>query len=221
MLSIREYLEAGETTISNLLFDHYQKIGLKDDEFLFLLQLFRSQNAGDLFPDLMAIAETMGKTPDTIYKLLNQLVSRGFIRLPVFQKIQLFLQTSKEKQVVANHEDEIKQLYQGFEKEFGRPLSPIELEMIGQWLNTDHYSTELIRLALREAVLNQAYSLKYIDRILLAWERKNITTKEQVAADQKKRKDSMIQNEIEQQGQTQESLPKVTLHNWLNPEDSE
>ena len=45
MLSIREYLEAGETTISNLLFDHYQKIGLKDDEFLFLLQLFRSQNA--------------------------------------------------------------------------------------------------------------------------------------------------------------------------------
>ena len=94
---------------------------------------FRSQNAGDLFPDLMAIAETMGKTPDTIYKLLNQLVSRGFIRietqqnqkgqmmdtydlLPVFQKIQLFLQTSKEKQVVANHEDEIKQLYQGFEK---------------------------------------------------------------------------------------------------------
>ena len=37
---------------------------------------FRSQNAGDLFPDLMAIAETMGKTPDTIYKLLNQLVSR-------------------------------------------------------------------------------------------------------------------------------------------------
>ena len=25
MLSIREYLEAGETTISNLLFDHYQK----------------------------------------------------------------------------------------------------------------------------------------------------------------------------------------------------
>ena len=67
----------------------------------------------------------------------------------------------------------------------------------------------------------QKIGLKYIDRILLAWERKNITTKEQVAADQKKRKDSMIQNEIEQQGQTQESLPKVTLHNWLNPEDSE
>ena len=61
----------------------------------------------------MAIAETMGKTPDTIYKLLNQLVSRGFIRietqqnqkgqmmdtydlLPVFQKIQLFYKRAKK-----------------------------------------------------------------------------------------------------------------------------
>ena len=93
---------------------------------------FRSQNAGDLFPDLMAIAETMGKTPDTIYKLLNQLVSRGFIRietqqnqkgqmmdtydlLPVFKRFNYFT-NEQRKQVVANHEDEIKQLYQGFEK---------------------------------------------------------------------------------------------------------
>ena len=78
--------------------------------------IFRSQNAGDLFPDLMAIAETMGKTPDTIYKLLNQLVSRGFIRietqqnqkgqmmdtydlLPVFQKIQLFYKRAKKNKL--------------------------------------------------------------------------------------------------------------------------
>ena len=79
----------------------------------FLLQLFRSQNAGDLFPDLMAIAETMGKTPDTIYKLLNQLVSRGFIRietqqnqkgqmmdtydlLPVFKRFNYFYKRAKK-----------------------------------------------------------------------------------------------------------------------------
>ena len=55
-------------------------------KFLFLLQLFSFRKMlGDLFPDLMAIAETMGKTPDTIYKLLNQLVSRGFIRIETQQ----------------------------------------------------------------------------------------------------------------------------------------
>ena len=92
--------------------------------------------------------------------------------------------------------------------------------MIGQWLNTDHYSPELIRLALREAVLNQAYSLKYIDRIYLRGSVKILPPKNKWLLI-RKRKDSMIQNEIEQQGQTQEALPKVTLHNWLNPEDSE
>ncbi|TKO86873.1 DnaD domain-containing protein, partial [Enterococcus faecalis] len=81
------------------------------------------------------------------------------------------------------HEEEKQQHYPAFEKQFGRPLSPIELEMIGQWLNPDHYSPELIRLALRDAVLNQAYSLKYIVGILLAWERNNISSKEEVGAD--------------------------------------
>lgn len=238
MLSINEYLKAGETTVSNLVIENYQKIGLTDEEFLFWLQLFRSQAKGDLFPDLVEISLIMGKSIDVIYKLLNQLVSRGFLiiqtkqneqgqmidtydLLPIFEKISLLQQKETEKQNEATSEELIKQLYQGFEKEFGRQLSPIELEMIGQWLEIDHYQPELIRLALREAVLNQAYSLKYIDRILLAWERKNITTKEQVAEDQNRRKQALIQKEIEQQSPANEPIPKVTLHNWLNPEDSE
>ena len=238
MLSINEYLKAGETTVSNLVIENYQKIGLTDEEFLFWLQLFRSQAKGDLFPDLAEISQIMGKPIDVIYKLLNQLVSRGFLiietkqneqgqmmdtydLLAIFEKIDRLHQVKTEKQKEVTSEETIKQLYQGFEKEFGRQLSPIELEMIGQWLETDHYQPELIRLALREAVLNQAYSLKYIDRILLAWERKNITTKEQVAEDQKRRKQALIQKEIEQQSVQNEPIPKVTLHNWLNPEDSE
>ncbi|WP_430597241.1 DnaD domain protein [Enterococcus sp. AZ177] len=238
MLSINEYLKAGETTVSNLVIENYQKIGLTDEEFLFWLQLFRSQSKGDLFPDLIEISQMMGKPIDVIYKLMNELVTRGFLVIetkqndqgqmmdtydlfPIFEKIDLLQQKLTEKEKEVTSEETIKQLYQGFEKEFGRQLSPIELEMIGQWLETDHYKPELIRLALREAVLNQAYSLKYIDRILLAWERKNITTKEQVAEDQKRRKQVLIQKESEQQGTQNEPIPKVTLHNWLNPEDSE
>lgn len=237
MLSIEEYLKAGETTVSNLVLENYHHLGLSDEEFLFWLQVFRFQVKGDLFPDLSSISLTMGKPLDTLYRLLNQLVSRGFILietkqnnqgqmidtynlLPIFQKIAQLKTKQQEKQQEISAEKLVKHLYQSFEKEFGRPLSPIELEMIGQWLETDHYSPELIYLALREAVLNQAYSLKYIDRILLAWERKNITTKEQVAEDQKKRKQNLIQNEATKY-QSEASKPKVTLHNWLNSEDNE
>ena len=237
MLLIEDYLKAGETTVSNLVLENYHRLGLSDEEFLFWLQLFRFHAKGNLFPDLSFISQLMGKPLDRLYKLLNQLVTRGFISietkqndqgqmidtynlLPIFQKIEQLQSKQYEKQKEISEEKMIKQLYQSFEKEFGRPLSPIELEMIGQWLDTDHYSPELIYLALREAVLNQAYSLKYIDRILLAWERKNITTKEQVAEDQKKRKQNLIQNETTnyQNGITQS---KVTLHNWLDSEISE
>ena len=46
------------------------------------------------------------------------------------------------------------------------------MEMIKQWQTEDGYPDDLIQLALKEAVLNQAFSLKYMDRILLSWERK-------------------------------------------------
>lgn len=238
MLSINDYLLAGETTLSNLVIENYRKIGLSDEEFLFWLQLYRSQAKGDLFPDLVSISEIMGKPKALIFQLLNELVSKGCIRidtkkneqgqmmdtydlLPIFQKIEAVQKNQTTQNQLQSEEEAVKQLYQNFEKEFSRPLSPIELEMISQWLETDNYKPELIRLALKEAVLNQAYSLKYIDRILLAWERKNFTTKEQVAEDQKRRKQALIQKEIEEESRTQEELPKVTLHNWLNPEDSE
>lgn len=237
MLSIEDYLQAGATVVSNLVIENYRKIGLSDEEFLFWLQLCRSQSKGDLFPDLLSISGIMDKPKERIYQLLNELVSKGYIRidtkqneqgqmmdtydlLPVFQKIAAVQQKQKSFTEQQTEEQIINKLYQDFEKEFSRPLSPIELEMIGQWLETDSYKPELIHLALREAVLNQAYSLKYIDRILLAWERKNIQTKEQVIEDQKKRKRTLQQKEIEAEASTNEPLPKVTLHNWLNPEDS-
>ena len=48
------------------------------------------------------------------------------------------------------------------------------METVDSWLNRDHFSTEIIRLALREAVLNDARSFKYIDRILLDWQKRQI-----------------------------------------------
>lgn len=77
-------------------------------------------------------------------------------------------------------------LYTLFEQEFGRSLSPIELDTLNMWLDDHDYAPELIQMALKEAVLNQVYSLKYIDRILLSWEKKNITTKAQVLEESKK-----------------------------------
>lgn len=41
-------------------------------------------------------------------------------------------------------------------------------------MEEDGYSPEIILLALKEAVLSQAYNFKYIDRILISWEKQNV-----------------------------------------------
>ncbi|QSO53488.1 DnaD domain protein [Alicyclobacillus curvatus] len=64
-----------------------------------------------------------------------------------------------------------------FEEEFGRPLSGLECEQIRQWLDRDGHPEWMINEALREAVLANKFSFKYIDRILFDWQRNRIRTK--------------------------------------------
>nr|WP_315603012.1 DnaD domain protein [Paenibacillus aurantius] len=66
-----------------------------------------------------------------------------------------------------------------FEKEFARPLTPMELETISGWLDQDHFKEELILAALKEAVFAGKVHFRYIDRILLEWQRNRIQTVDQ------------------------------------------
>ena len=62
----------------------------------------------------------------------------------------------------------------------------MESETIGMWLDEDGHSVEIIRAALKEAVLAEKLSLRYIDRILFEWKKKNIKTISDVEKQTKK-----------------------------------
>ena len=62
-------------------------------------------------------------------------------------------------------------LFSLFEREFVRPLSPMEYEIINEWIRSG-ISEELISEALKEAIFNGVKSLRYIDKILLSWKDK-------------------------------------------------
>lgn len=55
-----------------------------------------------------------------------------------------------------------------FEKEFGRPLSPIERETLQSWFND--FSEELVTYALKVAVLGDNRTFRYIQGILDHWQ---------------------------------------------------
>ena len=85
------------------------------------------------------------------------------------------------------NKEERKDLFTFIENNFGRTLNPIEYEEVSKLEDN-----ELTRYAIRQAILNNAYSLKYIKSILKNYEAKNITTVQQAQEDEnnyQKRKD--------------------------------
>ena len=233
MISLKDYLVGGETTISNLLLHNYTKLGLNTEEFMLWLQLYAAHQAGDDFPDLIVIAQNMGSSTEKIYESLNNLVEKNFVALetnldeqgrqsdrynlfPAFEKLSVLQEQQRFQEEEASDLAAQKKMLRSFEQEFGRPLSPIEYQKIGYWLNDDHYAPSLIELALQEAVLNQAYNFKYIETVLQSWEKKNIRSKAQVEEEQRRRKQILLQKEEQNQP---EELPKVSLYNWLEGTD--
>lgn len=71
-------------------------------------------------------------------------------------------------------------LIKTFEQEFGRPLTPIETAQIESWYRDEGYSEELIKEALKRAVLRGVLNLNYVDRILSQWAKKNLRTPREV-----------------------------------------
>ncbi len=80
-------------------------------------------------------------------------------------------------------------LFEIFESEFGRGLSPMEYEIIDDWLRQG-MNEELIEEALREATLNNAKSLRYISKILLTWQEKGYKSKHDIVRGYKKESES-------------------------------
>lgn len=69
-------------------------------------------------------------------------------------------------------DDKITELFSIFEMEFGRPLSPIEVEQIEQW--AEEVEPLLIVEALKRAVLRGKHNFKYINSILAEWKKNNL-----------------------------------------------
>ena len=101
-------------------------------------------------------------------------------------------------------EEEKDNVFEIFEREFGRPLSPMEFEIIDDWLN-QNISKELIIEALREAIYNGAKSLRYISKILISWQEKGYKSKSDIVSGLKKESEENM-------------LTDLFDYNWLEDE---
>lgn len=228
---MQDWLHQGQLTIPNVLLKYYRQIGLNERELVVLLQL-QAANQQEGFPNFQTIAQQMNCSRDELFEAIQSLINKQVLTIHtiqnsagksedrlnfdvLYEKLWHCLQQQQKQAAEKEETLKLQDLYTLFEQEFGRSLSPIELDTLNMWLDDDHYAPELIQMALKEAVLNQVYSLKYIDRILLSWEKKNITTKAQVLEESKKFRQTKSDQLERSQVQRKKPMKDVPLHDWL------
>jgi DnaD/phage-associated family protein len=108
--------------------------------------------------------------------------------------------------------NENENIYDYIENNFARTLSPIEVEMIDTWEDND-----LTRYAIKQAVLNGAYNIKYIDKILFNFEKQGIKSVQQ-AQEKEKQFNKITKKIIEEKP---EWMDKELKNETLTEEESQ
>ena len=226
---LRIWTEQGNVTISQLFFSHYKALNVKDEEALLLLHLIAYGEAGNHFPTPQNLVDRTHFNENKVVTILQRLVQKGLVQIEqhmdqngvhyeyyAFHRLweQLLDCIEQEENKVEAEQEKVEEgeIYKLFEQEFGRLLSPMEYETIGMWFDQDNHSASLIRLALKEAVVAQKLSLRYIDRILFEWKKKNIKT---VEAAENQASQFRQQIPVLKSAEQPSSTSKVPFYNWL------
>lgn len=201
--------------IPKILLSNYKDLKINEQELIVLIYLLNEKdnlfNPGKISEELnikltevLEIIEKLNSADlITISTEKNNGVLEEIIDLSNFYKKIAFLVINKEQ--IEETESKKTNIYDDFEREFGRTLSPIEYELISGWLDNE-FTEEIILCALKEAVFNGVSNLRYIDKILYEWKKKGINTKEAVT----KNKENFKKN----------TTKKTELfdYDWLNEE---
>ncbi|NOU99158.1 DnaD domain protein [Paenibacillus planticolens] len=196
-------IQEGSVAVPLLLLKNYRALQLSEIEVMTLIHLisFLEKEKYD-FPTTDEIQSRMSASPDLVIAGLQKLIHEQFIAIdeeidvlsgirserynltPLYRKLakQAAEQEMAKLSAVRTPmpaDEGARNIFTTFEKEFARPLTPMELETISGWLDKDQYKEDLILTALKEAVFAGKVHFRYIDRILLEWSRNRVGTVDQ------------------------------------------
>ncbi|TFE03055.1 DnaD domain-containing protein [Jeotgalibacillus salarius] len=196
-LPVQTWIREGYTAIPVMLLKYYKKLNLTETECMLLIQLHTFIDKGNLFPTPDQIAERMTLTSSECLKIIQKLMKKNLLEIndgeeeiktehysmdSLWHAILTLAGQEKFQETVEQTMSQQTDLYTMFEQEFGRPLSPLECETLAMWIDQDGHTPDIVKAALKEAVISEKLNFRYIDRILFEWKKKGINT----AADAKK-----------------------------------
>ncbi|WP_208591034.1 DnaD domain-containing protein [Gracilibacillus suaedae] len=217
-----QYILHDQINFPALLIEKFASLGLNETQLAIILQIYTAQRKGNNFPTPEEIAEHLTISNEICTNLLRQLIQKDLLSIEEDQADHNIIKESYSldplwkklytvDQKVEKIDNKIGEVFQKFEREFGRPLSPFEIEMINNWLDEDNHDISLIYAALREAVLMGKVNFKYIDRILIEWQKKGIKSSLQAQQSSKSFHTNQQNNAVKKEHPYDKSL----YYNWL------
>ncbi len=185
----------------------------------FLVLAFYDNNFSNSF-DVELISATLGIDMSSAMDAFNSLMIKGLVNLETVKDLEnrlnevvrldgVYASIIEESEVEAKEEVKV-DVFRTFEKELGRTMSPMELELINGWLISGT-SEEMILGALKEAVYNGVNNFRYIDKIIYEWERKGFKTMDDVNNHMKNRREEKVKDKA-----VLKKEQEIVEFDWLN-----
>ena len=176
-------IQDNSLTFPKILLTNYRDLNLNVKDTLFLTYLINEKS-------LTFNPEKIGKDLkigfEEVLEIISELTSKDLIEIKMVKENNIhqeYLSLDKLYKKLAlliingysENEEKKSNIYDAFENEFGRSLSPNECMIIGKMLEEN--GEELLSCALNEAIYNGVRNLRYIDHILGEWHQKGIKNK--------------------------------------------
>ncbi|MCM0598816.1 DnaD domain-containing protein [Periweissella fabalis] len=231
--TVDAFIKAGSLSISNYLLEHYQDIGMNNEQLVVYIQLKKAVERGQDLPDLTIIAKFLHMTKNAVANVLQSMIAAKLAEIKTVtnefgQKIdqlnfdglyaKLLGEIDVENKIITPQQSKRatrQEVFATIESEFRRPLSTFELQTVSKWLDDENYDPETILMALREAVLNNVYNFRYIEQILVNWQQKNIKTELDVAQHRNARQQKM-NNDKKPENMRIRNIPYIDITNLEN-----
>ena len=206
---LEQYVKAKDYVLRKELFPLIWEYKLNLEEVLLLIY-FMNEDVPTF--DVEQINRITMISVNTILDSFTSLTNKGLISIDVIKensgvkevvnldpiyKCMVDGLMKNNKKVVNNN------IFEKFEKEFSRTLSPMEYEIINDWLD-NNISEELILGALKEATYNGVNNLRYIDKIIYDWNKKGFKNMEDV------------NNHLRNRNTSDKSVKEISDYNWLD-----
>ena len=161
--------------VPGVVIKNIDKLNLNIDELKLMIYFINQKD--NITLDITKISKDLNIEGAKLFDLINSLNEKNYISIETKKNNGIFeefisteLFYNKLSSLLLDHEKEKSDsnIYSVFEREFGRQLSPIECEIIDKWVENG-ISEELIKEALKEAILSNVKQIRYIDKILSNW----------------------------------------------------